>query len=97
MTKKKRQTRSNNSKEPVELLRELIRDYFEALCEQTKDNAKLGDWLKMMEFYRKMAPEETAQKRLWKDLEKIRRKVLTENKHEKKEDSKSSKPAREKK
>ena len=81
MTKGKRDPRSRDSREPIGLLKELISEYFEILCGRAKEDAKLGDWLKMLEYYRKAVPDESAQKKLWQDLERIRRKVLAPRKN----------------
>ena len=46
--------------------------------EDTKDRieAKIGEWIKMMELHRKLAPADTDRNEFWEMLEQIRRDKL---------------------
>jgi len=48
--------------------------------ESFKGNAKLGDFIKMIEMRRKLAPSDTEQKKFWNMLEKIRQETLSKTK-----------------
>ncbi|UCC45752.1 MAG: hypothetical protein JSU65_07490 [Candidatus Zixiibacteriota bacterium] len=61
---------------PAILLAELIKKYYEVLLERAAEDAKIGDLIKMIELHRKVAPDQSAQKKLWDSLEKIRKEVL---------------------
>lgn len=61
---------------PLKLLEELITKYYEVLLKNVVKDAKIGDLIKMMEFHKKMAPGDAAQKELWASIEKIRKQVL---------------------
>ena len=56
----------------LRLLDDLIQEYYEAIKYKAKDDAKLGDLLKMLELRRKLTPESTEKKELWDLLERIR-------------------------
>jgi hypothetical protein len=54
----------------------LIRRCYRELLKSIEEHAKLGDFLKMVELRRKLAPGDSDQKQFWKMLEKIRRETL---------------------
>ena len=76
MTKKTPGAKRTATRQPAELLREVITECYKGVLERAKEDAKLGDWLKMIELHRKIAPEESSQKKLWDSLEKIRQEIL---------------------
>ena len=76
MTKKTSGAKRTASRQPAELLREIIAECYKGVLERAKEDAKLGDWLKMIELHRKIAPQESSQKELWDRLEKIRKEVF---------------------
>jgi hypothetical protein len=62
------------------MLDDLIRRCYRELLKSIEEDAKLGDFLKMIELRRKLAPGDSDQKRFWKMLEKIRRETLGHDK-----------------
>jgi hypothetical protein len=58
------------------MLDDLIRRCYGELLKSIQEKAKLGDFLKMVELRRKLAPGDSDQKQFWKMLEKIRRETL---------------------
>ena len=64
--------------EDLTLLDDLIKRCYDELLRKMKGNAKLGDLIKMIEFRRKLAPNESDQKRFWQMLEKVRREALAD-------------------
>ena len=76
MTKKTSGAKRTATRQPAELLREVITECYKGVLERAKEDAKLGDWLKMIELHRKIAPQESSQKKLWDSLEKIRQEIL---------------------
>ncbi|MEW5995226.1 MAG: hypothetical protein AB1744_12665 [Candidatus Zixiibacteriota bacterium] len=60
----------------LRLLDDLIRRYYRELLCSIDKNVKLGDFIKMIELRRKLAPGDTEQKQFWKMLERIRREEL---------------------
>lgn len=58
------------------MLDDLIRRCYGELLKSIEEHAKLGDFLKMVELRRKLAPGDSDQKQFWKMLEKIRRETL---------------------
>jgi len=66
----------------LEFLECLISWWYEAALEhhrehpELKDFPKVGEFLKMLETHRKLAPDEATHKELWKLLEKIRKEGL---------------------
>ena len=79
--------------EDLDRLDDLIR----ACCKQLKDNmakdAKLGDFLKMVEMRAKMTPSESEQAKFWKMLAKVRAEVLAEGEAKKRDSTHSKKAA----
>lgn len=55
---------------------ELIRRYYQELLKSINENVKVGDFIKMIEFRRKLAPAEAAQKKFWAMLDKVRKEAL---------------------
>ena len=76
MTKSASVRKKTVPRQPAELLREIIAECYQGVLERAKEDAKLGDWLKMIELHRKIAPQESSQKELWDRLEKIRKEIL---------------------
>jgi hypothetical protein len=62
--------------EDLTMLDDLIRSYYSELLKTVEGNAKLGDFIKMIELRRKLAPADSDQKRFWRMLEKVRRETL---------------------
>ena len=58
------------------MLDDLIRRYYRELLRSLEEHVKLGDFIKMIELRRKLAPGDSDQKRFWKMLEKVRREIL---------------------
>jgi len=70
----------------LSMLDDLIRRYYRELLNSIKEHAKLGDFIKMIELRRKLAPGDADQKEFWRMLEQIRQEALA------KDDVKRSKP-----
>ncbi len=64
----------------LSMLDDLIRRCYGELLKSIQEHAKLGDFLKMVELRRKLAPGDSDQKQFWKMLEKIRRETLEQDK-----------------
>lgn len=60
----------------LKVLDELITNYYKKLLKKEDESVKLGDLLKMIELKRKLAPENSEQKKFWKMLNKIRKENL---------------------
>ena len=67
------------AKDGLKLLDELIGKYYRTLIDRADDDAKLGDFLKMLELRRRLTPENLEKKELWDLLQKIRRESLKEH------------------
>jgi hypothetical protein len=67
------------AREGLDLLDDLIAVEYFALKEQIKHDAKLGDFLKMLELRRKLAPENLEKKELWNLLRKIRNESMKDH------------------
>ena len=67
---------SNKLPDNLSMLDDLIRRCYEELLKSIQEHAKLGDFLKMVELRRKLAPGDSDQEQFWKMLEKIRREAL---------------------
>lgn len=77
MTRKVRKTRASESRsEDLKLLDDLIRRCYRTVTRQLDESTKLGDMLKMIELRRKLTPDDSSQKELWKLLEQVRRDAL---------------------
>lgn len=63
----------------LKLLDELIGKYYKTLIDRANDDAKLGDFLKMVELRRKLTPENLEKKELWDLLQKIRREAMKDH------------------
>lgn len=59
--------------ENLRMLDELIKRCYRELLKSIEENAKLGDFIKMVELRRKIAPSDTDQKKFWCMLEEIRK------------------------
>ncbi len=68
-------------KSELDLLDDLIQNYYKQLEKNGDEKVKLGDFLKMIELRRKLSPENSEQKKFWKMLNKIRKDNL-QNKEE---------------
>lgn len=66
-------------REGLDLLDDLILKCYKAMRDQSKINAKLGDFLKMIELRRKLAPKNQEKQELWNLLRKIRNESLNEH------------------
>ena len=62
------------------MLDELIRMFYEVLKEREGVDAKIGDFMKMIELRRKLAPGDDDQKEFWKMIDEIRRSRSDEGK-----------------
>lgn len=62
--------------EDLSMLDDLIKRCYRELLKSVEENAKLGDFIKMIELRRKIAPDDSNQKKFWTMLEKIRRETL---------------------
>ncbi len=63
----------------LDVLDDLIKNYYEKLTVNGDEKIKLGDLLKMIELRRKLSPENSEQKKFWKMLNKIRKENLEKN------------------
>ena len=70
---------SNKFPDDLSMLDDLIRRCYRELLKSIQEHAKLGDFLKMVELRRKLAPGDSDQKQFWKMLEKIRRETLEQD------------------
>jgi hypothetical protein len=70
---------SNKFPDNLAMLDDLIRRCYWELLKSIEKHAKLGDFLKMVELRRKLAPGDSDQKQFWKMLEKIRRETLEQD------------------
>jgi hypothetical protein len=74
---------TKNSKEKklndLEMLDCLIENTYKELEQSIKENAKLGDFLKMIEMRHKLAPQKSAQNEFWKMLDRIREENLAKD------------------
>lgn len=70
----------NEKSTELEFLDKLIENYYELLIKNGDEKVKLGDLLKMIELKRKLAPENSEQKKFWKMLNKIRKENLQSKK-----------------
>ncbi len=62
-----------NDNRELDVLDELIENYYNQLLKHGDEKIKLGDLLKMIELKRKLSPEGSEQKKFWKMLNKIRK------------------------
>lgn len=73
------------------VLDELIQTCYKKILEEIKEKPKLGDLLKMIELKRKLSPADADQKKFWKELDKIRKEVLSDKKNQNTENNKPKK------
>lgn len=64
------------------MLDDLIRRYYRALLEKGEEDVKIGDFIKMVELRRKLAPADSEQKKFWRMLDRIRKDTLNGKKQE---------------
>lgn len=79
MTKELKPDEQTAPDEGLEILDDLISEYYLALKDKVKHDAKLGDFLKMLELRRKLAPENQEKTELWNLLRKIRNESLKDH------------------
>ena len=77
MTEKDKQESDDNPE--FALIDDLIAKIYDAIKENIKETAKLGDFIKMVELKHKLLPPNASQKRFWNMLEKVRREALKTN------------------
>lgn len=63
----------------LSMLDDLIRRYYRELLKSVKEHVKLGDFIKMIELRRKLAPGDADQKEFWRMLEQIRQEALQQD------------------
>ena len=78
MTKKKAE-KPRPVPNDVVMLDDLISKCYNQLLKRMAKDAKLGDFLKMVEMRAKMTPSESEQAKFWKMLAKVRADVLAED------------------
>lgn len=66
----------------LDLLDELIKKCCAELCKSTKMNAKLGDFIKMIELRKELAPAKSDQQKFWEMLEGVRQATLQKKSQE---------------
>ncbi|MEA3296556.1 MAG: hypothetical protein U9R56_01685 [candidate division Zixibacteria bacterium] len=64
--------------ENLSMLDDLIRRCYRELLKNIEENAKLGDFIKMIELRRKLSPGDSDQREFWKMLERIRRETASD-------------------
>jgi hypothetical protein len=69
----------SNLPDDLSMLDELIRRCYRELKNIIEQNPKLGDFIKMIELRRKLAPSDADQKEFWRMLEQIRQEELQTN------------------
>lgn len=76
--------RNNAEKTPayIALLDDLIKRHYDRLIAQENEPAKIGDFIKMIELRRKLAPSDAEQQKFWEMLEKVRQQALGEKKED---------------
>jgi hypothetical protein len=72
----RRKRESVDLPEDLAMLDELISQCYGELLRSVKGNAKLGDFIKMIELRRKLAPKDSDQREFWDMLDRIREKML---------------------
>lgn len=72
----KRKPQAAPSDDYLQLLDKLIKHYFERLLEYKEEKPKVGDFLKMIELRHSVTPQGADQGRFWRELEKIRKAAL---------------------
>jgi len=77
----------------VVMLDDLIKACYKQLLDKMAEDAKLGDFLKMVEMRAKLTPSESEQAKFWKMLAKVRAETLAEIEARKKAKSGSKKAA----
>lgn len=75
---KKRIEKPRPAPNDVVMLDDLVSKCYKQLLKKMVKDAKLGDFLKMVEMRAKMAPSESEQAKFWKMLDKVRADTLAE-------------------
>lgn len=75
----------------IKMLDVLIDKYYDLLKDLNEKNPKIGDFIKMIEARRKLAPVDAEQKKFWSMLEEIRKEKLDKNKSRKVKKRKAAK------
>jgi len=70
---------SNKFPDNLSMLDDLIGRYYRKLLRSIEENVKLGDFIKMIELRRKLAPSDSEQKQFWGMLEEIRQEALQQD------------------
>jgi len=60
----------------IALMDDLIKKCYRELLKSVTKNVKIGDFMKMIEFRRKLAPADSAQKKFWAMLDQVRKEAL---------------------
>ncbi|UCD63041.1 MAG: hypothetical protein JSW34_09810 [Candidatus Zixiibacteriota bacterium] len=82
---------ATQSVDEITMLDNLIREYYQELSGRDKKDFKPGDFLKMIELKRKLAPVDAEQKKFLQMLSRIRRETLGKNQRAaRKQDSKDA-------
>ena len=79
MTEAEKCTEVSSAESGLKLLDDLIVKYGDVLMNKSDDDAKLGDFLKMIELRRKLTPENLEKKELWDLLKKIRNESMKDH------------------
>ena len=69
----------SNLPNDLSMLDDLIRRCYRELKNIIEQNPKLGDFIKMIELRRKLAPSDADQQEFWRMLEQIRQEELQTN------------------
>jgi hypothetical protein len=75
----------------MNMLDQLIKEHYNELKKQVGQEARIGDFIKMIELRRKLAPADVDQREFWSMLEKIRQDTLRPKKPRKTKTRKSAK------
>lgn len=67
---------STETHSDLRMLDDLCRTYYKALLKEKGKNAKIGDFIKMVELRRKLAPADADQRKFWEMLDKVRQDTL---------------------
>jgi hypothetical protein len=79
VTEAERCAEVSSAESGLKLLDDLIVKYGDVLMKKSDDDAKLGDFLKMIELRRKLTPENLEKKELWNLLKKIRNESMKDH------------------
>ncbi len=73
-------TEGEESLSSLQMLDKLINKYYETLENDNQTDIKIGDFLKMIEVRRKLAPVDADQREFWNMLEKVRKEAMNDKK-----------------